>query len=113
MADIVADDFALDDEIWLEPTPGHTPGHVSIALASAGAQAVLSGDVIHTPLQCREPGWSAVGCSDRVQSAATRRAFLDRHCDTDRLVMTAHFPSPSVGHVRRRGDAFAFAFAGD
>jgi glyoxylase-like metal-dependent hydrolase (beta-lactamase superfamily II) len=113
MADIVADDFALDDEIWLEPTPGHTPGHVSIALASAGAHAVLSGDVIHTPLQCREPGWSAVGCSDRAQSAATRRAFLDRHCETDRLVMTAHFPSPSVGHVRRHGEAFAFAFAGE
>jgi glyoxylase-like metal-dependent hydrolase (beta-lactamase superfamily II) len=112
-ADIVADDFALDDEIWLEPTPGHTPGHVSIALRSAGARAVLSGDVVHTPLQCREPGWSAVGCSDRAQSAATRRAFLDRHCETGTLVMTAHFPSPSVGHVRRHGEAFGFVFAGD
>ena len=110
-ADIVADDYAFDDDIRFEPTPGHTPGHVSIAVRSGDARAVLSGDVVHTPLQCREPGWSAVGCTDRVQSAATRRAFLDRHCETDTLVMTGHFPSPSIGHVRRRGDGFDFALA--
>ena len=108
LADVVADDYAFDDEIWFTPTPGHTPGHVCINLASQGARAVLSGDVCHTPLQCREPGWSAVGCTDRAQSAATRAAFLDSHCETDTVVMTAHFPSPSTGHVRRRGEAFDF-----
>ena len=107
-AEIVADDHALDDEIRLRPSPGHTPGHVCIELASGGRRAVLSGDVCHTPLQCREPGWSAVGCADRARSAATRRAFLDAHCETDVLVMTAHFPSPSTGYVRRMGEAFDF-----
>ncbi len=109
-AEIVADDYEFDDEIRFAPTPGHTPGHVAIELESQGARAVLSGDVCHTPLQCREPGWSAIGCSDRAQSAATRRAFLEQHCGTDTLVMTAHFPSPSVGFVRARGDAFDFSY---
>ena len=109
-AEIVADDYAFDDEISFALAPGHTPGHVAIGLASQGARAVLSGDVCHTPLQCREPGWSAVGCSDRAQSAATRRAFLERHGDTDTLVMTAHFPSPSVGFVRARGEAFDWVY---
>ena len=111
-ADIVADDYAFDDEISFALTPGHTPGHVAIELASQGERAVLSGDVCHTPLQCREPGWSAVGCTDRAQSAATRRAFLERHCDTGTLVMTAHFPSPSVGFVRARGEAFDWVYGG-
>ena len=109
-AELVDDDYAFDDEIRFAPTPGHTPGHVAIELFSQGRRAVLSGDVCHTPLQCREPGWSAIGCSDRAQSAATRRAFLERHADTDTLVMTAHFPSPSVGFVRARGDAFDFSY---
>ena len=109
-AEIVADDYEFDDEISFALAPGHTPGHVAIGLASQGQRAVLSGDICHTPLQCREPGWSAVGCSDRAQSAATRRAFLERHCDTDTLVMTAHFPSPSVGFVRPRGEAFDWAY---
>ena len=110
-AEIVADDHAFDDSIRFEPTPGHTPGHVSIQLSGGGQTAVISGDVIHTPVQCREPAWSAIGCTDRRQSAATRAAFLDRHSETDTLIMTSHFPSPSVGHVRRLGAAFDFAFA--
>ncbi len=111
-ADIVADDYAFDDEIHFEMTPGHTPGHVCIRLDSQDRRAVLSGDVMHAPIQCREPGWSAVGCTDPALSAATRRAFLDRHCETDTLVMTAHFPSPSAGHVIRHGETFDFAFMG-
>lgn len=110
-ADIVDDDYAFDDGIHFEMTPGHTPGHVCIRLTSGGRRAVLSGDMLQTPLQCREPGWSGVGCADRALSAKTRRDFLERHCETDTLVMTAHFPSPSVGHVRRRGGVFDFDFA--
>ena len=49
-AQLVGTDFALDDEVWLEPTPGHTPGHVSIHLASQGAHAVITGDCIHSPV---------------------------------------------------------------
>ena len=110
MADIVADDYALDDNIWFVPTPGHTPGHVSIAVQSRDSCAVLTGDVAHTPLQCREPDWSAVGCTDRAQSATTRRAFLERYCESDTLIMTSHFPAPSIGHVRRLKNNFDFAF---
>ena len=110
LAETVADDYEFDDEIGFALTPGHTPGHVAIELDSRGERAVLSGDICHTPLQCREPGWSAVGCSDRAQSAATRRAFLESHCDTATLVMTAHFPSPSVGFVRPRGEAFDWVY---
>lgn len=110
-AKIVADDFAMDDQIRLEPSPGHTPGHVSIRVESGAARGVMCGDVIHSPIQCRHPEWSAVGCSDRALSARTRRAFLEKYCDTDTLVMTAHFPSPSAGHVRAEGEAFRFAFA--
>lgn len=109
-ADIVADDFAFSDEIHFERLPGHTPGHVGIHLKSGGAAAILSGDVMHVPLQCREPGWSAVGCSDRALSAVTRQSFLDRYCETDTLIMTGHFPTPSVGHIRRLGNTFDFEF---
>lgn len=110
-ADIVGSDFQFDDSLWFEPTPGHTPGHIAIGLASRGRRGVLSGDVLHSAVQCAHPEWSAIGCTDKDASRATRRAFLARYADTDVLVMTAHFPSPSAGHIRRAGDAFRFAFA--
>lgn len=107
-AEFVAMDFALDDEVWLEPTPGHTPGHVSIHLASRGVHAVIAGDCMHSPVQCLEPHWAMRADFDSVRAVATRKAFLDRYCDSAALVCVPHFPLPSAGRIVRRADAFWF-----
>lgn len=108
---LVGGDYALDDEIWLTPSPGHTPGHVCVNFASGGQGAIMIGDTMHNPLQLAEPDWSPNFDHDRKQSARTRRCLLERHCDSDIVVLTAHFPSPSIGHVishRERGFDFAY-----
>ncbi len=110
---IVDSDHALDDEVRLEPLPGHTPGHVGIHLSSQGAEAIMCGDVMHSPVQCAHPEWAAVGDVDSALAATTRRAFLERYCETDTLVLTAHFPSPSVGHIVRHAEAFRFRYDSD
>src|ERR1700712_6012968 len=69
--------------------------------------AVVSGDLMHSPLQTRYPELSAKFDIDQAQAAATRRNFLERYCDTDTLCCTAHFPSPSTGKIRRCGDGFS------
>ena len=74
---LVENNYALNDEVWLEPTPGHTPDHVSVRLSSNGAQAVITGDMIHSPVQCLEPEWVMRADTDPVQACQTRRAFLD------------------------------------
>jgi len=104
-------DYALDDEVWLEPAPGHTPGHVAVNLASKGERAVMCGDLMHNPIQLAHPEWSPNFDHDGVQSMETRKTFLDSHCETDILVLTAHFPSPSVGHVVSHAErAFDFEY---
>jgi len=110
-AQLVDGDYALDDEIWLTPSPGHTAGHVCVNFASAGSSAIMIGDTMHSPLQLAEPGWSPNFDYDREQSARTRRGLLEQHCDSSTLVLTAHFPSPSIGHLvshRERGFDFAY-----
>src|SRR3954452_18779919 len=106
-ADIVNDEFEIGDHVRLLPTPGHTPGHVAVAVGKGKDHAVFSGDLMHSPLQLAHPELSPKCDVDPVQAAVTRRAFLDRYCDTATLCCTAHFPSPSVGRIRRQGDAFA------
>jgi glyoxylase-like metal-dependent hydrolase (beta-lactamase superfamily II) len=108
--EFVESDFQFNDQLHLEATPGHTPGHVSVNLTSNGQTAVISGDILHSPIQCLQPDWCSAGCIDKEVSRRTRRAFLDRHCETNTLVLTAHFPSPSAGFIRRSGDAFHFDF---
>src|SRR6266536_739377 len=55
LADLVETDQRIDDGVWLEPTPGHTPGHVCVHVAGGGREAVMSGDLMHHALQCAEP----------------------------------------------------------
>ena len=107
-AQLVTNDHALDDQVWLEPTPGHTPDHLAICLASNGHRAVMSGDLMHSPIQCLHPEWAAAPDWDRDLAKRTRRAFLERYCETDTLVCTAHFPLPSAGRIIAAGDAFRF-----
>ena len=110
-AQLVESDFALDDEVWLEPTPGHTSGHVCVHLASQGAHAVITGDCIHSPVQCVEPGWVMRADVDPALAIATRRRFLERCCDSCVLVCATHFPEPSFGRITQREQAFWFEYA--
>ena len=108
--ELVAMDYAFDDEVWLEPSPGHTPGHVCVRVRSGNADAVMIGDMMHTELQVAEPQLSTCFCVDFEQSARTRRAFLESAADRPTLVMPAHFPSPTAGRVKSAGGSFRFRF---
>ena len=109
-AQMITSDHALDDEIWLEPTPGHTPDHYAVRLQSAGSKAVFSGDLMHSPIQCRHPEWRARPDYDPQQARETRKAFMEKYVETDVLIVTAHFPLPSAGRFVRHGDAFMFEY---
>ena len=70
----------------------------------------MMGDIMHSPVQCAEPDWHAISDDDPGLARTTRRTFLGRHAESDTLILTAHFPSPSVGHVITHGDEFRFDF---
>jgi glyoxylase-like metal-dependent hydrolase (beta-lactamase superfamily II) len=106
-ADIVRDDFEIGEHVRILPTPGHTPGHAAFTFGRGRDDAVVCGDLMHSPLQARYPELSAKFDVDQAQAAVTRRNFLERYCDTDTLCCTAHFPSPSAGKIRRLGNGFS------
>jgi glyoxylase-like metal-dependent hydrolase (beta-lactamase superfamily II) len=106
-AEIVGNDYEIGDHIRILPTPGHTPGHVAFTFGRGKDLAVVSGDLMHSPLQARYPELSIKFDVDQAAAAVTRRRFLERYCDTDTLCCTAHFPSPSSGKIRRLGNGFS------
>jgi glyoxylase-like metal-dependent hydrolase (beta-lactamase superfamily II) len=107
-AEVVKSDFAIGDHARILPTPGHTPGHVAFTFGRSGKDdVVFAGDLMHTPLQLRHPELSPRFDVDPKLAAVTRRSFLDRYCDTNTLCCTAHFPSPSSGKIRRKGNGFS------
>lgn len=112
-ADLVAMDHEIDHGIVLEPTPGHTPGHVALHLDSAGDSAIFTGDLFHHPIQVREPQLSSHVCTDPDVSCRSRYDFLNKYADSDTLICPAHFTGTEVGHMRSDGDGWRFDFVGD
>ena len=107
-ADIVTSAHAFNDLVTLIPTPGHTIDHYSVQVGRPGAYAIITGDMIHSPLQARFPELGMMADYDSKQAGDSRRALFDRVCDTSTLMCTAHFPSPSTARVVRHREAFDF-----
>ena len=108
LADLVDMDLRITAEVGLDPTPGHTPGHVSVRIASKGEEAVITGDVMHHPVQCAEPGWASNFDVDPDAARSTRRAFLERYAGRPVLVLGTHFATPTGGRVVRDGEVWRF-----
>ena len=111
MSQLVDDAHRLTDEVWLESTPGHTPGHFSVRISSRGEEAVITGDLMHHPILCRYPEWDNKFDYDGPRAKKTRRAFCERYADSAVLVLGTHFATPSAGRIRKQDDAYRFVLA--
>ena len=108
LADLVESDHRITPEVFLEPTPGHTPGHVSVRISSKGEDAVITGDLMHHPVQCAESAWASNFDADADAARATRRGFLEKYRDGKTLVLGTHFATPAAGYIRQVARAFRF-----
>jgi glyoxylase-like metal-dependent hydrolase (beta-lactamase superfamily II) len=106
--EVVKSDHALNDLVQLIPTPGHTIDHFSVHVGKPGQDAVITGDMIHSPIQARYPEVVHFVDYDPAQGTQSRRKVFDRFADTPTLMCMAHFPSPSVGHMTRWDNGFRF-----
>jgi glyoxylase-like metal-dependent hydrolase (beta-lactamase superfamily II) len=103
LVDLVESDHRICAEMNLIPTPGHSPGHVSVELRSGGDEALLTGDVLHHPCQMAHTDWASTVDFDAAQSTRTRQELFSRLAGTDTRVIGAHF---AAGRVVRDGASF-------
>jgi glyoxylase-like metal-dependent hydrolase (beta-lactamase superfamily II) len=104
LADIVADDVELGGGLRLVPTPGHTPGHVSVEVDGGDAHAVITGDLLHHPVQLARPDLAEVADWDIEMARETRASFFAHHGERRSLVFVTHFASPAVGRFVGDGE---------
>ena len=95
----VEGDLNLTDEITIVPTPGHTPGHQSLAVTSQGNRAFVLGDVAHLPLQIQVPHWNTKADVLPELGIKTRRETLRKLADQGIIVAAGHFPAPGFGRI--------------
>ncbi len=113
-AEFVSTDHCVFDDreatLRFVPAPGHTIGNTMIDLKAGHDHAVMSGDVIHHPIQCAAPWLSNAADFDREAALATRLKLLEQLADTPSFLLAAHFPAPTAGKVVSNGTAFRFDF---
>jgi glyoxylase-like metal-dependent hydrolase (beta-lactamase superfamily II) len=107
-ADLVGNDFAVDDAFTILPTPGHSPGHFCVEVRAGGQRAIVSGDVVHHPIQMAHPEWNSRYCLDPSLSRDTRRHFIETHADVDVTILAAHFATPTAGRIMSNGSRCKF-----
>lgn len=97
----------LTDEITIVPTPGHTPGHSSLAVSSAGERAIVMGDMAHHPAQVHEIDICCLADMDRERVRESRQRLFDDAEENGFTVAFPHFPEP-FGRLARSGDRRVF-----
>lgn len=90
---------AITPQVHFRPTPGHTPGHGSVLIASGTDRLIVLGDAITCPVQLDEPTWHSIGDVDPDLADRTRQALWRELEDPSAIGVGAHFPGLQHGRV--------------
>jgi glyoxylase-like metal-dependent hydrolase (beta-lactamase superfamily II) len=99
--ELFSGEVTLAQGVTTLPTPGHTPGHTSILLASQGERALICGDLAHHPAQVDQTSWVPAFDTDGAQAAQTRSRILDMLESEGLTAVFCHFPPPGFGRLLR------------
>ncbi len=99
--ELIDGEMSIADSIAALPTPGHTPGHTSVRIDSAGESAVVLGDAAHIPVQAHHVDWSPRADTNPRLSARRRADLFDTMERDHSLVVSGHFPTPGFGRLAR------------
>ncbi len=106
LADLVQSDHKVCEGVSLVPTPGHTPGHVSVHIHSGGQEALITGDCFHHPCQIAKPKWGTLVDYDTEQSTATRQSLCGSLHRSGATIIGSHFSKPSAGKLEQTPDGY-------
>ena len=108
LADIVQPDHEILPGIRMQPAFGHSPGNVVVALESGSERVMLSGDVLHHPMQIERPDWCSVFDDDQAEAQVTREALLASIADDHTHLIGAHFAGPTALRVAERNGRYSY-----
>ena len=69
---------------------------------------MLSGDVMHHPVQIERPEWCSVFDQDRPQARVTRKELLQSIADDRTYLIGAHFAGPTALRVAEQNGRFSY-----
>ena len=84
-------------------SPGHTPGHMSYVLSTAGQNYLFTGDVVsHTGISFAHPDWAFGFDADPAVASVTRKRVLDMAVAEKLKLIVTTSPSPASATSPRK-----------
>jgi glyoxylase-like metal-dependent hydrolase (beta-lactamase superfamily II) len=102
----------IDSEIEIVPgihaihAPGHTPGHMALAIVSGGEQLLDLVDAVGHPIHLEHPHWNMRVDYQPELAERTRRMLLGRAASEHAPSLAYHFDFPGLGYVQQQQDAW-------
>lgn len=103
--DLVEGEHIISRALVTVATPGHTPGHTSVAITSGGEHGFILGDVVISPIDAERPEFRNSFDWDHDIAHRTREATLARLVAEGALVGASHLPAPGLGRFTPRWKA--------
>ncbi|MDX1691314.1 MAG: MBL fold metallo-hydrolase [Acidimicrobiia bacterium] len=94
--------------ISMVETFGHTPGHTSILVAFGEDAVMISGDVLHSPMQIVHTDWNIPFDVDKPKAAASRKRLFEDLAASGTPLAGGHLDRPGFGRIVSRDDVLAF-----
>jgi glyoxylase-like metal-dependent hydrolase (beta-lactamase superfamily II) len=96
--------------VFMDPAPGHTPGHVSYRVTSQNESILIWGDIAHQMLiQLARPRWRVGVDVDSAMGVQARLRTLDMVSTERLLIGGVHVPWSGFGRVVKDGEGYLFA----
>lgn len=105
--------FNVNEQVSLQPAPGHTPGNVAVRVRGSAGELLLVGDVMHHPLQIHRPNLSTRYCVDPEAATRTRTEILDEAAAKETILVPSHFAGTGAFRIRPAQEGYVLTRAHD
>ncbi|OYV62749.1 MAG: hypothetical protein B7Z72_14945, partial [Gemmatimonadetes bacterium 21-71-4] len=105
--ELVQGEVEIIPGVHLMPTPGHTPGHQAVRLASGGETAIFLSDLVPTAAHLPLP-WIMGYDVEPLVTLETKRRLLKTAAEQRWLLVFVHDAVNAWGRVVHDGKGYAF-----
>ncbi|MDF1855033.1 MBL fold metallo-hydrolase [Pseudooceanicola sp.] len=99
----------IEEEVFLRPSPGHSFGHCCIYARAGQAEAIVTGDLVHHPIQFDLPDLHMRADLDPDLAVQSRRRVMEYCAGSGAFLLAGHIPFWSMAQVEAKGSAFRLA----
>jgi glyoxylase-like metal-dependent hydrolase (beta-lactamase superfamily II) len=110
LLELVSEETDVLPGVRVLPAPGHTPGHIALAITSGHEGAIYLGDAVLDEFNFEHPEWVSAFEMIPNMTVTTRRSLIERSIRENRLLVAFHLAGR--GYAERAGASYRLCNVG-